>query len=164
MVPQDRHVCGNGESSISTACAVHIDHLKLINCDQYARHKKTSKVAVFHIYSMQGFKILRANATDGRCCLSCPVMKTCTAVVTPSSGSAALAPDPRLQLSHWLHQVTKKSFVQLKQKSSQFRTLNVSFCSTLPLIVVNMAMLTANIALLPMQIIPGLLLLGHLQI
>ena len=29
-------------------------------------------------------------------------------LVTLSSGSAAPEPDPRLQLSHWLHQVTKQ--------------------------------------------------------
>ena len=45
-----------GEPLISTACAVHSEHLKLINCQQYARHNKTSKAAVFHVYSMQGFK------------------------------------------------------------------------------------------------------------
>ena len=32
VVPQDRQVCGNGEPSISTACAIHSEHLKLINC------------------------------------------------------------------------------------------------------------------------------------
>ena len=46
----------NGEPSISRACAVHSEHLKLINCQQYARHKKTNKAAVFHVYSIQGFK------------------------------------------------------------------------------------------------------------
>ena len=46
----------NGEPSISTECAVHSEHLKLINC--VARHKETNKAAVFHVYSMQlqGFK------------------------------------------------------------------------------------------------------------
>ena len=46
----------NGEPSIYTACAVHSEHLKLINCHQDASQKKTSKAAVFHVYSMQGFK------------------------------------------------------------------------------------------------------------
>ena len=46
----------NGKPSISIACAVHSEHQKLINYDHYARHKKTSKAAVFHVNSMQGFK------------------------------------------------------------------------------------------------------------
>ena len=46
----------NGEPSVYTACAVHNEHPKLINC-YCARHKKTSKAPVFHVYSMQGFQI-----------------------------------------------------------------------------------------------------------
>ena len=42
---------------------------------------------------------LRDNSIHGHCCLSGPVRISCTAVVTPSI---------RLQLSHWLHQVTKQ--------------------------------------------------------
>ena len=48
---------------------------------------------------------LRANAIHGHCCLREALSGS---LVTPSSDSAAPEPDPRLQLSHWLHQVSKQ--------------------------------------------------------
>ena len=97
----------NGEpsASIYTACALlfTVEHLKLINCQQYPRHKKTSKAAVFMSTQCKAINNLRANAVHRHCCLSGPVSKSCTAVVTPSSDTAASA-----QLSHWLHQVTRQ--------------------------------------------------------
>ena len=50
----------------------------------------------------------RANDIHQHCRISCSVRKSCTAVVTPSSSRVASAPDPRLQLGHWLLQVTKQ--------------------------------------------------------
>ena len=94
----------NGEPSIYIACAVHSEHLKLIKCQQYARHKKTNKATVLMSTQCKALNNLRANAIHGHCCLRGPVRKS----VTPSSGSAAPAPEPILQLSHWLHQVTKQ--------------------------------------------------------
>ena len=98
-----------GEPSLCTTCAVHSEHLKLINC---VNNMQDTRRQVRHLFVMstqcRALNNLRANATHEHCCLRGPVRKSCTAVVTPSSGSAAPAPDPRLQLSHWLHRVTKQ--------------------------------------------------------
>ena len=111
MVPQGRQfaVGNNGESSISTACAVHSEHLKLINCVSNMQDTRRQIRQLFFMSTQcKVLNNLRANAIHGHCCLSGPVRKSCSPVVTPSSGSAASTPDPRLQLSHWLHQVTKQ--------------------------------------------------------
>ena len=97
----------NRDSSISTIFAVNSDHLKLINCDNNMQDtRRQVRQLIFMSTQCKALNNLSANAINGHCC--CPVRKSCTAVVTPSSGSVAPAPDPSLQLSHWLHQVTKQ--------------------------------------------------------
>ena len=98
----------NREPLISTACAVHSDHLKLINCVNNTQDTRRQVKQLFFMYSQcQAFNN-RANAIHQHCFLSSPVRKSCTALVTPSSGTVASEPDPRLQLSHWLLQVTRQ--------------------------------------------------------
>ena len=87
---------------LSTACAVHSEHLKLINCVNNMQDTKRRQVTqLFFIYSQcKALNNLKANAIHPYCCLSGPVRKFCNAVVTPRSGAVVSAPDPRLQLSH----------------------------------------------------------------
>ena len=88
----------NGEPSISTSCGVYSEHLKLINCVNNMRFMSSQYKAVNN----------RANVIHWHCCLSSPVRMSCTAVVTASSGAVDSPPNPRLQLSHWLLQVTEQ--------------------------------------------------------
>ena len=78
----------NGEPSIYTACAVHSEHLKLINCQQYARHKETNKATVFMSTQCKALNNLRANAIHGHCCLKGPVRKSCNTQFRLSSTCA----------------------------------------------------------------------------
>ena len=89
----------NVEPSISTVCAVTSEHLKLINCARYKRIRKL----FFMSSQCKALNNLRANAIHRHCCLRGIARKYGTAGITPSSGAVASAPDPRLQLSHWLH-------------------------------------------------------------
>ena len=99
----------NGEPSISTACAVHSEHLKLIYCVNNMQDTRRQVRQLFFMSTQcKDLNNFRANAIHGHCCLSGPVRNSCTAVVTPSSGAVTSAPDPRLQLSHWLHQMTNQ--------------------------------------------------------
>ena len=96
----------NGEPSIYTACAVHSEHLKLINCvNNMQDTRRQIKQLFFMSTQCKALNNLRANAIHGHCCLREALSGS---LVTPSSCSAAPAPDPRLQLSHWRHQVTKQ--------------------------------------------------------
>ena len=83
----------NGEPSISTACAVHSEQLKLINCVDTMQDRRRQVRQLFFMSSQwKALNNLRANAIHRHCCLGSLVRKSCTEVVTPSS-----APDPRLQ-------------------------------------------------------------------
>ena len=61
-------VGGNREPSISTACAVHRECLKLINCDNNMQGTRRQVRQLFFI-STQGKALnnLRANAIHGHC-------------------------------------------------------------------------------------------------
>ena len=84
----------NGESSISRA--VHSEHLKLINCVNNMQDTRRQIRQLFFMSTQcKPLNNLRASAIHGHCCLGGPVRKSCTAVVTPSSGSVATVPDPR---------------------------------------------------------------------
>jgi len=90
-------VCDNWELSISIACAVHSEHLMLINCVNNMQDTRRQIRQLFFMSTQsKALNNLRLReALSG-------------SLITPSSGSAAPEPDPRLQLSHWLHQVTKQ--------------------------------------------------------
>ena len=93
----------NGEPSIYIACAVHSEHLKLINCVNNMQDTRRQVRQLFFMSTQcTALNNLRANAIHGHCCLRGPVRKSCNTQFRLSSTSA------RLQLSHWLHQVTKQ--------------------------------------------------------
>ena len=99
----------NGEPSVSIAYAVHSEHQKLINCVNNMQDTRRQVRQLFFMSSQcKALNNLRASVIHQHCCLSGPVRKSCTAVVTPSSGAVASPRNPILQLSHWLHQVTKQ--------------------------------------------------------
>ena len=101
--------CTHHVDTLHPPCAVYSEHLNVINCDNNMQDTRKHVRQLFLMSTLcKALNNLRANAIHGHCCLSSPVRKSCTIVVTPSSGSAAPVPDPRLQLSHWLHQVTKQ--------------------------------------------------------
>ena len=99
----------NGEHSTSTACAVHSELLKLINCVNSMQDTRRQVRQLFFMSSQcKALNNLGPDAIHRHCCLSGPVRKSCPAVVTPSSGAVASLPDPRLPLSHWLLPMTKQ--------------------------------------------------------
>ena len=93
----------NGEPSIYIAYAVHSEHLKLINCVNNMQDTRRQVRQLFFMSTQcKALNNLRAN-------MGIVVLEAQSgSLVTLSSGSAAPVPDPRLQLSHWLHQVTKQ--------------------------------------------------------
>ena len=68
----DRCAVGdNGEFSISTACAVHSEHLKLINCINNMQDTRRQIRQLFFMSTQcKALNNLRANAIYGHCCLS----------------------------------------------------------------------------------------------
>jgi len=75
----------------------------------------TGSVRITYVAVRIAFCVIKPNDSETYTALQitniimvCPVRKSCTAVVTPSSGAVASFPEPRLQVSHWLHQVTKQ--------------------------------------------------------
>ena len=92
-------VCDNWELSISIACAVHSEHLMLINCVNNMQDTRRQMRQLFFMSTQsKALNNLRPNPIHGHCCLREALSGS---LVTSSSGSAAPEPDPSLQLSHW---------------------------------------------------------------
>ena len=61
----------NGEPSISTACAVHSEHLKLINYDNNMQDTISQVRQLFFLSTQcKALNNLRASVIHGHCCLS----------------------------------------------------------------------------------------------
>ena len=67
----------NGEPTMSTVCAVHSEHLKLINSVNNIEDTR-SRVRRLYFMSSQckALNYLRASVIHGHCCLSGPVRKS----------------------------------------------------------------------------------------
>ena len=68
----------NGEPSIYIACAVHSEHLKLINCVNNTQDTRRQVRQLFLMSTQcKALNNLRVNAIHGHCCLRGPVRKSC---------------------------------------------------------------------------------------
>ena len=137
-------VCDNGELSISIACAVHSEHLMLINCVNNMQDTRRQIRQLFFMSTQcKALNNLRANAIHGHCCLRGPVRKSCNTQFRLSSTSAR----PQIAIISLASPGDKANC--LYSWSGQSRTLNISVCSKFRLILANKSMLTADITLLP---------------
>ena len=97
----------NGEPSIYIACAVHSEHLKLINCVNNMQDTRRQVRQLFLMSTQcKALNNLRVNAIHGHCCLRGPVRKSCNTQFRLSSTSAR----PQIAIISMLHQVTKQIF------------------------------------------------------
>ena len=77
----------NGEPSISTACAIHSEHPKLINCvNSMQDTRRQIRQLLFMSTQCKALNNIRVNAIHRHSCLSSPARISGIAVVTPSSG------------------------------------------------------------------------------
>ena len=134
----------NGEPSIYIACAVHSEHLKLINCVNNMQDTRRQVRQLFLMSTQcKALNNRRVNAINGHCCLRGPVRKSCNTQFRLSSTSAR----PQIAIISLASSGDKAN--RLYNWSGQSRTLNISVCFKFRLIFVNKSMLTADITLLP---------------
>ena len=134
----------NGEPSIYTACAVHREHIKLINCVNNMQDTRRQIRQLFFMSTQcKALNNLMAKAIHGHCCLRGPVRKSCNTQFRLCSPSAR----PQIAIISLASSGDKTNC--LYNWSGQSRTLNMSVCCMFRLIFVNKSMLTTDITLLP---------------